>query len=579
MNIPEEYKYFYDVIEKVEVFDEWKAIINLPITPENDSLWTENIITERKVFSFFINDGVLKTNYNFTDFKGKEIAPKHFSNSEFEYLKRRIDSTLNIHLKAKYCHLIWQEIKHNKYAEKAINSYIEIYNSQNIEDFHEFSKIVSSLLYISTNSKYKDVEIKAEMLSITSKLKDWQKHNFLNLFLKINCYKISELKNLIEDIPNWVNANYFFNKNSLLLGVDLFGKLKLKTDYLYELLAINEDLILDQHREDSDFIKLTSLGDKCIYLKNTTKKEEFQKCLEWYNQLKKTVKLHKISYNADPIINDLLNKYTDQKTEAIISLSTEQILTFFCLNEDILVDPAECKNQAIGLYNNSLSKMFSLTTFDININFKNLDENQKLEKQISELYILEWNIKFYVLFYKVFRKGIIEGKLTYQKTYDFLETYTWYNFKFERELRKNEIETETNWITLIAPGIHSFFTQFELSMLLSTNRANNYILALDSLTLKFEGALRDFIRLNRGSTTKINKGITQEQLLDDLIENPIIKELFSEKDIGLFKFAFTKNGKDIRNNIAHSFFSYSDYSLQNVALIFLCILRLGKYKF
>lgn len=579
MKIPEEYKYFYDVIEKVEVFDEWKAIINLPITPENDSLWTENIITERKVFSFFINDGVLKTNYNFTDFKGKEIAPKHFSDSEFEYLKRRIDSTSNIHLKAKYSHLIWQEIKHNKYAEKAINSYIEIYNSQNIEDFHEFSKIVSSLLYISTNSKYKDVEIKAEMLSITSKLKDWQKHNFLNLYLKINCYKISELKNLIEDIPNWVNANYFFNKNSLLLGVDLFGKLKLKTDYLYELLAINEDLILDQHREDSDFIKLTSVGDKCIYLKNTTKNEEFQKCLEWYNQLKKTVQLHKISYEANPQINDLLNKYTDQKTEAIISLSTEQILTFFCLNEDILVDPVECKKQAIGLFNNSLNKMFSLTTFDININFQNLDENQKLEKQISELYILEWNIKFYVLFYKVFRKGIIEGKLTYQKTYAFLEEYTWYNFKFDRELRKNEVETETNWITLIAPGIHSFFTQFELSMLLSTNKANNYILALDSLTLKFEGALRDFIRINGGSTAKISKGITQEQLLEDLIENIKIKELFTEKDISLFKFAFTKKGKDIRNNIAHSFFSYSDYSLQNVALIFLCILRLGKYKF
>lgn len=579
MKIPEEYKNFYDTIEKVVVFDEWKTISNLPLTPEAENLWSENIITERKVFSFFINDGVLKTGYNFTDFKGREISPKHFSDSELEYLKRRTETTKNNLLKAKYAHLIWQEIKHNSFAEIAINSYVEIYNAQNIEDFHEFSKIVSAILYISTNSKYRFDEIKSEMLNITIKLKDWQKSNFLNLFLKINCYKISELKELIEDIPNWINASYFFNKQSLILGVELFGKLKLKTDYLYELLAKNEDLILEQHRDDSDFIKLTSVGDKCIYLKNTTRMEEFQRSLEWYNQLKKTVKLHKISYKADPELNDLLNKYTDQKTEAIISLSSEEILAFFCLNEDILVDPAECKTQAIELFNNSLNKMFSLTTFDININFKNLDENQKLEKQISELYTLEWNIKIYVLFYKVFRKGIIEGKLTYQKTYDFLETYTWYNFKFDRELRKNDIETETNWITLIAPGIHSFFTQFELSMLLSTNKANNYILALDSLTLKFEGALRDFIRLNGGSTTKINKGITQEQLLEDLIDNIKIKELFSEKDIELFKFAFTKKGKDIRNNIAHSFFSYSDYSLQNVALIFLCILRLGKYKF
>ena len=179
---------------------------------------------------------------------------------------------------------------------------------------------------------------------------------------------------------------------------------------------------------------------------------------------------------------------------------------------------------------------------------------------------------------KVFFEGIIAGKLNYFKVYKFFENQTWYNQKFKRSLTDNESDSNSTWLTLLAPSIHNLMAQFELSVLMNTNKINNFILAIDSMTVKFEGALRDFIRLCGGNTTTSKKGVLVEQVLEELFENQTTKKYFNKKDIELFKYAFTQKGKNLRNNVAHSFMQFSDYTWEAVMLVFLCILRLGKYR-
>ena len=89
--------------------------------------------------------------------------------------------------------------------------------------------------------------------------------------------------------------------------------------------------------------------------------------------------------------------------------------------------------------------------------------------------------------------------------------------------------------------------------------------------------MRDFIRLTGGITTVEKKGVLQEALLEELIDNEKVKLYFSSNDIELFRYTFTKNGRNLRNNVAHGFMEYSDYNLQAASLVFFCILRLGKY--
>src|SRR5690554_5127808 len=135
-------------------------------------------------------------------------------------------------------------------------------------------------------------------------------------------------------------------------------------------------------------------------------------------------------------------------------------------------------------------------------------------------------------------------------------------------MTNNEIDQHTSWLTMLAPGIHNLFAQFELSTLMNTNKINNFILAMDSLTIKFEGALRDFIRLAGGNTSTSKRGEIKEQLLEELLDNPTTKKYFTNRDVELFKYTFTQKGKNLRNYIAHSFLQYSDYNLQAVTLVF-----------
>jgi hypothetical protein len=114
--------------------------------------------------------------------------------------------------------------------------------------------------------------------------------------------------------------------------------------------------------------------------------------------------------------------------------------------------------------------------------------------------------------------------------------------------------------------------------MMAKDNLQNYVLCVDSLTAKFEGALRDFIRLQGGTTTIEKRGELQEQLLEELLQNKIITELFSKEDISLFTYVFTKKGWNIRNNIAHCFYPYSSYSFDKATLVFICILKLGRYK-
>jgi len=158
--------------------------------------------------------------------------------------------------------------------------------------------------------------------------------------------------------------------------------------------------------------------------------------------------------------------------------------------------------------------------------------------------------------------------------------------KFLQKLN-DENDEYYNFISVIAPSLYSFLYQVEICVLSNIGFDKlNWILCIDSMTLKFEGALRSFIKLQGSSTlttkqkkrSKTNDTDIREQTLDELINSKIIKSNFSDNEIALFKMVFTENGANIRNNVAHGFYHYENYSFSKALKVFLCIMRLGKYK-
>lgn len=577
---PKELIEFYKSLENITSINIWDMQTNLRPSEKVDGEWKEKLLIERKVLFFNFNDGQLLQNIQVTDIQG-HLTNLMLSEKEIEYIKDRIITSSNPWLKSRYAHLLWQTTKHNDYAEIAIDSYIQVINSFNTNDIHELQNVLTAILYISIKTKKCKKKVVEIVVSLINEKPIWIKTNILLLILRFKLLSKKHEMDIANNIPNWIekdNSNSYFTIKSMLeAGVVLYHKLGLAENKLFELLAANEDTILTQHTDESDFVRYTTIGQKAQYLKLAKRTEESEQLFAEYNRLKQKVKLHQVSVELSGDETKMFNDYLNLKSKFILDMPTDSILAFFALDDGILVDPEENEQNARNTIKNSILHLFATSVFDINSNFRNLSESEKIDSQIIQNYTISHGIKCQSLFMKVFIDGIIIGKLDYYKVYKFLENQTWYNQKFKRTLTDNEVDKNSTWLTLLAPSVHNLMAQFELSVLMNTNKINNFILAIDSMTVKFEGALRDFIRLCGGNTTTLKKGELTEQVLEELLENQTTKKYFNIKDIELFKYTFTQKGKNLRNNVAHSFMQFSDYTWEAAILVFLCILRLGKY--
>jgi hypothetical protein len=579
--IPSEIKEFYNSMENIESLNIWNIQDELKPIEKLDKKWRKKIAIERKILTYNLSKGKLHSNSQITDEFGK-VKEISFNADEIDYLKERLDEVSNSWLKARYSHLIWQSTMHNDYAGIAINNYKLSIERIKPKESRELAKMASAMLYLAKKTNQKKEEVASDSLELIKILPPiWLKEDILKSILENNILSKEQNQYILDDLPFWVvkddTSMYHFNKELLASGIRFYQSQNKSPKLLFEHLAENENYILNEHQDDTDFLKFTTIGNKAMYLKHAGKLVESEKLFQEYTRLKKTVNLPKHSWELKGKEAEMFNNYINNMADVILKLPTESILAFFSENEDILVDAERNRERIKDLISNSVHMLFTSVVFDINSNFKELNESEKFDKEVISSYNLLHGFQCYSLFLRVFIDGMVLGKLNYYKVYQFLEKYTWYGYKFKRGMASQEIDDKVSWITMLAPGIHNFMVQFELSAIMQTNDISNFILAIDSMTLKFEGALRDFIRLSGGNTTIVREGRTQEQLMDGLLENETTKKCFSEKDIELFKFTFTKKGRNLRNKVAHSFMEFSDYNVQTASLVFLCILRLGKY--
>lgn len=135
----------------------------------------------------------------------------------------------------------------------------------------------------------------------------------------------------------------------------------------------------------------------------------------------------------------------------------------------------------------------------------------------------------------------------------------------------------TNWVKLLAPSICEYFIQVQ-AWGESKYYVPSFILCIDSLTLKLEGLFRNYAERLNISTSMGKKGEMQEALLHDLLDNDIIKSTINEDDRLLFNYVFSNNGgRNLRNNVAHSFYTDREYDNDKMLLLLAALLRLSSY--
>jgi hypothetical protein len=517
-----------------------------------------------------------------------------------EYVSCRVESSSNPILKARYAHLLWKcpvGIKHNKFAVIAINNYIKAiddYCDQWKSEKHKETPFQIGRLYETLLAVVNDLKTDLEpvkklthKLLFSSTFEFYTKHGILNDMLEYpKLFKPNDFENTLSIIEQDLNKDKTKSDDFSLVHYHIPTAIKIATKTKSDLKKWHNETGLAYLRiaeteteEDRFWLKLDNYSNaiKAFILSGNSLKKTEAEFL--YSELKPKVKLPTTRIDFDEETQKQLQEFQDyikNLAENIVKQKPEEVYRtissgFFFPKYADVIKASENKE-------NSFLNFVTTIHFDKNKNISKKQKNIEQEKNIYDTY--SYHIRMSVLPYLhyILIPGIKSGNLTFENFIEFIAAKSWIgkpHIKYDLGGEGKSI----NWIGLLSPSIVEFFIQIQ-GWVSSKYYKPSFVLCVDSLTIKFEGLLRDFCeRMSIPTSVSRQKGM-QEVYIHNVLENETIKKFFNEDDLLLFNYLFSSDsGLNLRNNVAHCFYDYEEYHPDQMFLLIAAMLRLAKYDY
>jgi len=560
---------------------------------------------EIDAFYFRSEEGSVKPMMTWTGQNGEIVevpSMKKYDEESFRYLISRLESTKNPLLKARYAQILWNcPKKHAKYAKAAVDSYlklVEIYEKKDKENPNgnfgiEILEAIKNAFFIGLQSKYRINHIKSQITRLIKKFNPESsssyaiKHSLVELTLRERRTFRKEDFEGIQKILWQLSASLMKGKNfhqsiqMCELGEKVDQKTEMNTYNWIKRIAELYEALLSQAEGKRNIATLffcTKALENYKKIKNNKKIEELTKI---FDEIKKETKFTEFSKEID--LSDHI-KQCREIAEKVTSKEPEHIIKTLIFGKSLLPSFSEMEKCSEELMKTSVVKnLIPEVIIDQSghpaQHFS--DEKEKRYLGILQQFQLYLQVSKSHLIREIIIYAIEKKKLNTTNILKFLEKNSWYGKNLPKKIGNEEITY--NWLNLIAPSIHDYFTKIEFFLV--SSKMPNFVLSIDSLTLKIEGLLRDLCRFNGIPTIilrKDNKGreIVQERDLNSLLYEEKIKELFNEDDLLFLRFLFVeKAGYNLRHKVAHSLMAYREYNLDIMNLLFLSLLKIGKYDF
>jgi hypothetical protein len=552
-------------------------------------------------FNFIIREGTLSPNYSWTDKEGKIREYPVLNDKMYSYLIERVNSTYHPILKSRYSNILWCSPKKNvSYARIALDSYLKLVKIYEDKDAQEndndygldVMNSIESAYAISCRIKYKLDKVKKEIKRLVAKF-DHNSRSSFKLRHRIIRLMLEQKRIFVENdflgIHKlcWNTAKSLTQSGDIHSAIDML-KLGIKTDLRTKRktynwirrIAESYEVLMNQ----SDSLTAVSFCEKALsYYRQLKDKKKIAELEGKYSKLKAAMEF--IEFGTD------INLTEHIKTCRVIAANfakegSYEIISALVIDKSLLPLYKDMEKQVI-----EFSKKYPLQ-YDAPAKIVDAsghtaqyfsDDIERIYHGIIHHYQMELEMDRIHLINEIFFALIREEKINTKILLDFLIKHSWYGKDIIKNIPNNKSVTY-NWINLLAPAIHDYFTQMQF-WFVNPSTFPNLVLSIDSLTLKLEGLFRDFCRLSGVTTfymTKDSKGrnIVREKDIHALLyENKII-EYFNEDDLLFFKFLLVEQaGYNLRHKIAHSLMLFQEYGIGYMHLLILALLRLGKYDF
>lgn len=561
-----------ELLDTVKHKHDFRKVMN-SFNTENYSLEElENVMLERKVLNMGYKGGCLVYS-QFVDFNAQHVSKYKMPESERQYFEARLNETKSTFLGALYAQILWQETKHQKFATEAVERYSSLINGQSTQ--YEVDQWFSAMLYIDKvafRGKYLTDQQRLNLLFSCARVKNASFEVWVSQHLGTE----EQNKQILDSFEQLLANDYFSDKVLFEFGQILANRLNYGRAKMNYLNALSLDSVLEQHQELHDWLGLAVLQEKIYYLKKADSPELPQAAEEELTERKKHVSFGQVSSTTDEATGRLWYEFAFNASERILNQFGSDVWMYFSAANDILPRRDDVKSFTENTKSNVNAIGIKLMRFDSNMNASNnpnapflFDENAHMN--------LALNVQFISVFSQVLEKLYIRNINGLQSLIDYFKK-TWLASVPANYMGGQPIGGVGTCLDLMLPGIYSFVHQHEAGLLNRFQYENCFQLSIDSLVQRFEGTFRTFIRMQGGNTTTMKSdGTAEEKPLEALLNHEIAKHHFSENELYLFNFVFTKQGLNLRNEIAHGFSTRKTYHFGTMAMVLLCFIRLSGF--
>lgn len=571
---------YYNYIEANTAFQKDSSIV-LSLTQLRDRIVDEE--AEKKcsyeIFmdAFNIIKNTLKPKSSYQDAKGRHEYPNlQLFEDHFEYLKFRAGSVQHPKLKAKYNHILWlSNVKHIDFAKIAIDSYYEFlttctFVTNDVTSSRFYLELFENLFLLSQEISHKRDEVLSYLVSIlgTGRIHGYQEYAIMN-FIAAQGKKIQETLTAFFEYSNKV-----IDKNIYPKALDDYLKVQLLVAQ-----KINKPLAPFHNRLAEFYVEKSKLHegtfvvqgfylDALNHYKKAGNRQKIEEVSVLMEKAKSNLNLKSVPFEfSDPLIDEYFKIAESQIDNLLKNFGPEQLYQYLILSPNIFPKSDQLGN---SLTNTTLQTV-SVMAFDQN---RNISEKTTSLFNNYDFYLKKISMQHLSMF---FQKAYMSGKLSFDTISDFIIKNTWYG-EDAVHTKSNGVDIPFKWAHLILPALESFFNQTEIDSNLNKFNHQAYMLCIDSLAIKFEGLLREFSRRIGAQTIEIKENHTEERIaFEKLFENQKFIDLIPTDDIALFRYLFTNQGMNLRNNVAHCFYLPMEYGPQLMWLLISAILKLGAY--